>query len=232
MPTRNETARLPATLRAIAAYQAAQGLSIEVVIADDGSTDGTLAFAQSLSMPFPIRAVRAHPHRGPGAAARAGVAQAGGKLVLFSDADGPVPFTEIERLKAKLDEGYDVAAGSRVLDERRLLVPQPPHRIWMGKIWRRCTEAAVPTGIQDTQCGFKLFTRAAAKDIFVGLLSSGFGFHVETLWRAQKLGYRVAEVPVYWRDIEGSRIRLVRDPLHMLMELTAVATRDRFERRP
>ena len=228
MPTLNEIERLPATLRALVEYQASRALSIEVIIADDGSSDGTRSFARSFPAPFPIEVVSASHVRGPGAATKAGVAIARGDQVLFSDADGPVPFSEADRLRAKLNGGCDVVAGSRVVDHARLLVAQPVHRVWMGRIWRRCAEAAVPTGVRDTQCGFKLFTRRAAKHIFRGLQSAGFGFHVEALWRAQKLGYRVEEVPVYWSDVEGSKIRILRDPLHMLAELTAVAAKDKL----
>ena len=181
-----------------------------------------------------IRVVASDIRRGPGNAVRRGVLAAVGKRILISDADGPVPFEDTMLLWKALDRGVDLAAGSRVKDPAKLIQSQPGHRVIMGKVWRAITGQMVPTGIRDTQCGFKLFNRACAQDVFSAMNSNGFGFHVEALFRAQRGGYAVQEIPVRWKDISGSKVNLVRDPIIMLGEIFKIAAsakvKDRFGR--
>lgn len=227
IPTWNEAHRLPITLRKIATFQGEFPGQVEVIIADDGSTDNTCDTAQSQCPSLRIRILRTGRRRGPGHAVRRGVLEAHGQWILISDADGPVPFEDTMVLWRAIQAGADFATGSRVKDPGTVLHPQPYHRVVMGKIWRRVTQVIVPTGIQDTQCGFKLLKRQCAREIFGGLESNGFGFHVEALFRACRQGYRVEEVPVRWKDVGGSKVNLIKDPVVMLGEILKIALRDR-----
>lgn len=227
IPTWNESHRLPVTLRKIAAFQSQFPGALEVIIADDGSTDNTCEAALSECPSLRVRILSNGRRRGPGHAVRRGVLEAHGEWVLISDADGPVPFEDTMVLLEAIQAGADFATGSRVKDPGSVLQPQPYHRVIMGKVWRRVTQTIVPTGIEDTQCGFKLIKQECAREVFGGLESNGFGFHVEALFRARRQGYRVEEVPVRWKDVGGSKVNLIRDPVLMLAEILKIALRDR-----
>src|SRR5207249_4307387 len=151
-------ARLPETLRAAAALSERGG--IEIVVADDGSRDATAAVALAAAPGLRVNVLRLPP-RGPGAAARAGVLAARGDRILVCDADGAVPFTELRALTQPLDRGFAVAIGCRI--DALLAAPRPLHRLWLGRVWRALVGTATPLQYSDTQCGFKLFTRRAAR---------------------------------------------------------------------
>ena len=228
IPSWNEAHRLPATLKRIHAFQEAVGTHLEVIVADDGSSDDTCQAALSACQGLQVKVLSAGGRRGPGHAVKRGVLAAKGNYILISDADGPVPFEDTMVLWDALRAGADFAAGSRVKDPRSVLQPQPYHRIVMGKVWRRVTQAIVPTGIQDTQCGFKLMKRQCAHSIFQALESNGFGFHVEALFLAHQQGFKVEEHPVRWKDVGGSKVNLIKDPLVMLGEIFKIAARAKW----
>lgn len=231
IPAHNEAARLPATLARIVELRRATGHALEVVVVDDGSTDDTVALAEAAAPELPLRALRFASPRGPGAAVRAGMLAAKGARVLISDADGPVPFEDLAPLWRALDEGFELAAGSRRLRPGSVELPQPLHRIAMGRAWSRLVRWLAPTAVRDTQCGFKLFTREAAHAIAARAQIDGFVFHVEMLLLAEALGLAVCEVPVRWRDVPGSKIHLVRDPASMLVDLIRLARKHERQRR-
>ncbi len=227
MPARNEAARLPDTLAAIGNEPLLRRLSLEVLIADDGSEDDTLQIATRAPSELNVRLLPSSNRPGVGHAVRGGVLAAQGERVLICDADGAVPFSCLDLLWEALDHGFDVAAGSRRLLAGSVEVPQPAHRIAIGKVWGKLVRHLTHPGVQDTQCGFKLFTRAAAQRVFSAARCKSFAFHVEALLLAQHAGLLVAEVPVRWRDVPGSKIRLRRDPTLMAAELAALAWRTR-----
>jgi dolichyl-phosphate beta-glucosyltransferase len=139
--------------------------------------------------------------------------------VLFTDADLSAPIAEAAKLRAKLADGYEVAIGSRRLEHSDVQIRQPWLRGLAGRAFTGFVSASLLPGIHDSQCGFKAFQRQAAEAIFRLQRLDGFGFDVEVLWLARRLGYRVVEVPVVWRDDPESHIRLVRDSLGMLVDL-------------
>ena len=208
--------------------------TIEIVLVDDGSDDATLArFREFESETTSVRVqVLANAHRGKGFAVRAGVLAANGDAILFSDADLSAPLCEATKLLAALDAGADLAVGSRegagAQRER-----EPSYRHLMGRGFNRLVQALLVPGIQDTQCGFKLFTRAAAQGIFTRLRRYGpdapivvgpmvTAFDVEVLFVARKLGYRISEIPVHWVHAEGSKVQPVRDAFRMARDVLSV----------
>jgi dolichyl-phosphate beta-glucosyltransferase len=160
-----------------------------------------------------------------------------GNRQLFTDADGATPITELERLERALHSGAEIAVGSRSLAARRpeFTVDARWHRTLLGNAFNGIVRAVGITGIADTQCGFKLFERAVAQDLFSVSCVNGYGFDLELLYVAQRRGYRIAEVPVNWSDQPGSKVRFMRDGLAMLRELITIhrnATKGFYSDRP
>ncbi len=227
IPAFNEERRLPAYLAGIMAYLEKQPLSFEVVIVDDGSIDGTAAMVEKLAERTPpVRLIRHPRNRGKGQAVKTGMLTATGKLRLFADADGATPIAEVERLKKAIDCGADVAIGSRALRDDALIVRTRLHRKLMGTIFNFVVRTLTVKGINDTQCGFKLFTANAADTVFPLQRIEDFGFDVELLYICRRKGLRIAEVPVNWTDIPGTKVKLVRDSLRMLKDVVKIRFND------
>ncbi len=211
IPAYNEETRLPASLGAIAAYLAARPSAprVEVLVVDDGSADATAARAEEAARrhSLALRVLRLGSNRGKGAAVRAGCLEAAGGLVLVSDADFSTPVYEWEKLAAA---GVPVAIGSRALDEALVKERQAFFRQAMGKLFNRLVRLVAVPGIRDTQCGFKLFSREAAREIFSRTKVDRFAYDVEALLLARQLGYAIAEVPVLWFNSADSRVTLFR----------------------
>ncbi len=227
IPAFNEERRLPAYLAGIMTYLEKQPLPFEVVIVDDGSIDGTAAMVEKLAERTPhVRLVRHPRNRGKGQAVKTGMLTATGKLRLFADADGATPIAEVERLKKAVDCGADVAIGSRALRDDTLIVRTRLHRKLMGTIFNFVVRTLTVKGINDTQCGFKLFTANAADTVFPLQRIEDFGFDVELLYICRRKGLRIAEVPVNWTDIPGTKVKLVRDSLRMLKDVVKIRFND------
>jgi len=220
IPAYNERDRLPRTALETILWCRSNHLTYEVLIVDDGSQDDTLAIGELLERHDPHTKCLACPHKGKGAAVRMGMLNAHGQYVLFMDADGATPLTEIPRLLAEVAKGFDVAIGSRVLQQPgEVTVETSLHRKLIGRVFAFFVNVFAVSGIADTQCGFKLFKSEASKRIFVEQKLEGFAFDVEILFIAKRLGLLVSEVPVNWRNQSGSKVNLVRDSVAMLWDL-------------
>ena len=220
VPAFNEERRIGPTLERIAAYLAAQPYAAEVIVVDDGSTDLTVPRAEAaLRGGPPFRILSRAVNRGKGAAVRDGVLAAAGEFILYSDADLSTPVEQVETFWPEVDAGADVVIGSRAMPGSDIRVRQAVVRETMGKVFNLLVRFLVMRGYRDTQCGFKLLRAAAAKDVFSRLRIEGFSFDVEVLWLCRKLGYRVRQVPVCWRNSPESRVRLIRGSLEMLRDL-------------
>ncbi|PYQ04057.1 MAG: glycosyl transferase family 2 [Acidobacteria bacterium] len=209
VPALNEEDRLPRTLERIASHLTRRGRDYEVLVVDDGSRDRTAARAESAG----ATVLRNETNRGKGFAVRRGMLAARGARRLMTDADLSTPIEELDRLCARMDEGHDVVVGSRALPGSRIEVRQPWYRENSGRLFNVFVRALAVPGVMDTQCGFKLFSAAAARDVFSAARLDGFSFDVEALFLARKKGYRIAEVPVVWRNDAASRVSLVRGVL-------------------
>lgn len=228
IPAYNEEKRIRPTLAKIAQFLPECDFQSEVIVVSDGSTDDTVKVAESFGRIIPqLKVVDRQENRGKGYSVAEGVTLARGEYILFSDADLSTPIEDFYLLKAKLDEGYSVAIGSRDLPESNVAVAQPWYRRFMGLVFRTLVSALTVKGFKDTQCGFKAFTQLAAKDIFSRLTIDGFGFDVEALYIADKLGYRIAEVPVTWVNSTESKVNVITDPIKMFADLLVIRHRHR-----
>lgn len=224
IPAYNEEGRLPGTLRQVLSYLASQALTFEILAVDDGSTDRTSELVKQLAARDERVRLLCLPHRGKGAAVRAGMLAAEGEQVLFCDADLSHPVEELTRLPALLD-GAQIAIASREGSGARR-IDEPFYRHLMGRAFNALVRLLAVPGIQDTQCGLKCFTRAAAQELFRRQTIESFGFDVEILFLARKLGYRVVEVPVTWRHVPASRVDPLRDTFRMLRDVLRVRLND------
>jgi dolichyl-phosphate beta-glucosyltransferase len=219
IPAFNEAHRLPPYLHEVVGFLEGRGEPWEVIVVDDGSTDGTAAVVRELAEHQPgVRLLPFGRNRGKGAAVRAGMLAARGAFRLFTDADGATPIAELKRLEAALGSGIDVVIGSRALPSPAVAVRTRRHRVVAGRVFNWLVARLGVRGIADSQCGFKLFTAAAAERLFEALETSGFAFDVELLLRAQKAGYQVVEVAVNWADQEGSKVGVLTTGPGMLLE--------------
>lgn len=231
MPAYNEEERLPATLAALDAYYRAQPYPWDVVVVSDGSTDGTERLVETFAETHPGFSLLGYmPNRGKGHAVRVGMLRARGDLILFCDADLATPQEETEKLLAHIQQGAQIAIGSRPLKESRLEIRQPWYREVLGRVFNKAVQMLAAKGIDDTQCGFKLFTRDAAQETFRRCKLDGFSFDLEALMIARDLGLRIDEVPVRWRHQEGSKVVLLRDGPRMLRDLVGLRIRGRNAR--
>jgi dolichyl-phosphate beta-glucosyltransferase len=207
VPAYNEAARLPPTLQRLRDWLVTSRSSHEIVVVDDGSTDGTAEAARAAGGDRLVL-LRHAPNRGKGYAVRRGMLAATGARRLMTDADMSTPIEELPRLMAELDRGADVAIGSRAVPGARIEIRQPAYREAMGRVFNRLVQVLLLPGLHDTQCGFKLFSALAAEAAFGRTRLDGFSFDVEALYVARRRGLRIAEVPVVWRNDAASRVSL------------------------
>jgi glycosyltransferase involved in cell wall biosynthesis len=227
IPVYNEIARIPATLPQMIQYLESREETHEVIVVDDGSRDGTAAWVEEFCRQNrSARLIRLPVNRGKGCAVRTGMMSAVGEYVLFTDADLSAPIAEASRLLNPLQNGYDVAIGSRGLNSEWIEIHQSRIRENAGKVFNLCLRAITGLPFRDTQCGFKAFRTQAARRIFALQTIDRFGFDAEILYLARKLGYRTVEVPVHWAHSEGTKVRMWRDGVRMATDLLKIRWND------
>jgi dolichyl-phosphate beta-glucosyltransferase len=226
IPAFDEELRLPTTLSATADYFLSRNEDFELLVVDDGSRDGTakvVSHFQTENPQLKVRCLSYGGNRGKGYAVRFGMLEAQGDLRLFCDADLATPIQEYDvLLKQMTAQSAAIAIGSRPLKNSNLLVHQPWFREQAGRMFNRAVQMLAIPGIADTQCGFKMFTADAAKDVFSRAKLDGFAFDIEALLIASRLGYSIVEVPIRWSHKDGSKVSLVRDGIKMLRDLSTV----------
>jgi glycosyltransferase involved in cell wall biosynthesis len=221
IPAYNEQARLPFTLSEIEAYLCRERIDCEVIVVDNGSSDATSVVAQQASIRFGGLRLLRTDRRGKGLAVRTGVLAARGDTIIFADADLSWSVDDLSRFMALTDERTPIVIGSREGHGARR-IGEPGYRHLMGRVFNRVVQALAVPGIEDSQCGFKSLRREAAQAIFGRQRIDGFGFDVEVLYLARRLGYAVQVVPLRWEHKQNSRVGPIRDTLLMLSDVLRV----------
>jgi dolichyl-phosphate beta-glucosyltransferase len=233
VPAYNEARRLPKLLATLArqgdVIAASAGMSLaEVIVVDDGSSDGTATLVDPAALGGRVRLVRLGRNHGKGAAVRTGVLAARAERVLVSDTDLSAPLEQLPLLAGPLDAGADIAMGSRGLPESRVVVHQPRYRELMGNSFNWALRLLLRLPYRDTQCGFKLFRLESTRVLFEQQRLEGFAYDVELCLLAREHGLRVVEVPIEWWNSEDTRVPLLGGSARMgidLLRLTARAWR-------
>lgn len=220
LPAYNEASRIAATIRAAQEYLDSLNEPWELIVVDDGSSDGTLDSIRSCGdQSSRLRVITYHPNRGKGYAVRQGVLASQGRFVAFSDVDMSAPLTEFAKLFKALEDGYDVAIGSRAAKGAELEKHQPLYRELGGKSLNLVIRLLAVHGIHDTQCGFKLFRGDLARRIFGMCFVNRWGFDVEVLYLARRMGCEIAEIGVKWSHGEDSKLRPFRAALGVIRDI-------------
>jgi len=224
VPMFNEEKRIGNLLPGLIKFCRQSIRSYEIILVDDGSVDGTVAKARSLAKGGNARIVLNGVNRGKGAAVKAGFKAAGGDKMIFMDADGSIKPGEVARMLPLLDKN-DIVYGTRISEGARITRPQPASRVIAGKTFNMLVNLMFGINVYDTLCGFKGFRRKAAKQLTEKLESDRFEFDVEMFVHARRLGCSMAELPITWMDVKGSKLNIMRDPLRMLVSLLKLKLR-------
>lgn len=232
IPVYNEAPRLPASLATLTEeLRARAGDDWEVVLVDDGSSDGSGPLIDELAAADPrVTALHHEANRGKGAAVRTGVLATRGELVLFLDADMSTPIETLGPFLEALQAGADVVVGNRKSREATIERWQPPIRTWLGLGFSRLANAMTGLRISDYTCGFKLFRGEAARTLFEATETPRWSFDVEVLARAARAGLTVQEIPVRWSHVDATNVRVLRDIVTSFWEVLVI--RRRLGRRP
>ena len=211
-------------MESIHAYLVGRQLRAEVIVVDDGSTDGTTKLVEDLCQQYPeLRLLPNGRNRGKGFSVRHGMLEARGDITLFTDADLSAPIEEADKLFAALRDGHcDGAIGSRAVDRSLIEVHESRSRELAGIIFNRIVRWVTGLDFADTQCGFKAFRRERARVIFEQQRTDGFGFDPEILFLARRHGLCVVEVPVRWSHDSVTKVNVVADGTWMFLDLLAI----------
>lgn len=222
IPAYNEEKRLPQTFDRIRDYLRGRSCTVEIIVVDDGSSDGTVRLVETTKAHWPeLRLVKNPGNRGKGYSVRHGMLEARGNVVLFTDADLSAPIEEADKLLVALTK-HDVAIGSRAMDRSLIEVRQPWYRETIGIIFNGVVRVVLGLPFADTQCGFKAFRGGSSRIIFEQQRIERFGFDPELLFLARRHGLTVAEVPVRWANDLATRVDAVRDGLAMFFEMFTI----------
>ena len=218
LPAYNEERRLPRTLEQIFSFLREQTYQAEVLIVENGSTDRTFAIAQEFAEKHTNVHVIQEQLPGKGNAVRSGMLQAQGSYCFMCDADLSMPIQELNKFLPESLGEFDVAIASREI-EGAVRYHEPDYRHLGGRLVNLAIRVLILPGLQDTQCGFKCFRREVAADLFRYQTLPGWSFDIELLFLARVRGYDIREVPILWYFDPDTKLRAVKDALHMLRDI-------------
>ena len=209
VPSYNEERRIAKTLREINKYISLQSYDSEIIVVSDGSKDKMVEVVKGMMSEIKnLRVIDNKENHGKGYVVRQGMLEAQGDYRLFTDADNSTSIDQVEKMWPEFEKGYDVVSGSRDIKGAVLDPPQPWYRRRIGDIFNLFVQVVVGLwGIWDTQCGFKGFTRKSVEDVFPRCKIDRFAFDPEILIVARKLGYKIKEVPVTWKNDLESKVK-------------------------
>lgn len=226
IPAYNESERLPGPLGKVLDFIGSSGLNAEVIVVDDGSSDGTANSAESLFEKYPeisSNVIRYKQNRGKGFAIKTGLLKAAADVALFTDADLSTPIEEMSKLTDPIRAGeFDLTFGSRALDRSLIGTHQPWTREQGGRVVNLIIRTMSGLQFADTQCGFKAFNMQKFRPLLDVMTIDRFGFDIEFLFVANYHGLRLAEIPVRWNDVAGSKVSPFRDTRRMVGELRQI----------
>lgn len=209
IPSYNEAERIPSTLIDIDKKLSSAPYSYEIVVVNDGSRDNTSEVVSKMSGAIKnLRLIDNKENKGKGGVVRQGMLEAKGKIRLFTDADNSTSVDQFNSMIPFFEKGYDVVIGSRVIKGAKLDPPESLFRQIAGRGLNLVVQALLLPGIWDSQCGFKAFTAEAASRVFGYSRVIGWGFDVEVLSLAKRLGYKIAQVPVHWINDANSHVKM------------------------
>jgi dolichyl-phosphate beta-glucosyltransferase len=236
-PTYNESDKISSSITQITHFMRAFTDSFEIIISDDGSKDNTVQIIENMKEDIPELILLKNPHKGKGATVWAGFDIAQGEFIYLADADLSAPIDEIKKLLVWIQENdFDIAIASREGHGSKR-IDEPFYRHFMGRVFNLVVQVFALPGIQDSQCGFKLFNKKTAREIFSRLKIYGSeapeiqdaylgAFDVEVLYLAKKLGYKVKEVPVTWTYVKTSRLNPIKDSVKMALDVLKIRVND------
>jgi len=210
IPAYNEEKRLPKTLTEIDKYLRKQFYDYEIIVVNDGSKDRTAEIVRKLAKEIKnLRLIDNKANHGKGFVVRQGLLKAQGRYRLFTDADNSTSIDQVEKMWPEFEKGYDIVIGSRDIKGAILDPPQPWLRRLVGDTFNLLVQLILGLwGFRDTQCGFKGFTEKAAKDILPKCKINRFAFDPEILIIGKKMGYKIKEIPIYWKATPTTAVKL------------------------
>lgn len=220
MPAYNEEKRLPKTLKEVDEYLKTQNYDYEILVVDDGSKDNTVEIVKSLQSEIKnLKIISYKVNRGKGYAVRFGLLEAQGEYRLLTDADNSTSLDQIEKMWPEFYKGFDVVIGSRDVEGAVSDPPQPAFRVFTGDVFMYLRKIIVGLWeIDDTQCGFKVFSAKCVKEVFPKGKIDRFAFDPEILILAKRAGFKIKEVPIYWKNDLDSKVKF-KSMVKMLIDL-------------
>ena len=234
IPAYNEAARLPGNLEQIHTFLASQPFTSEIIVVENGSTDGTFEIVEGLQKKIGNLKVLHENTPGKGWAVRQGILAAAGEYRFICDADLSMPIEEVTRFLPPVLQNAPIAIASREAPSA-VRYDEPEYRHLIGRAFNTLVRLILLPGLQDTQCGFKCFRADAAEKVFPLLTIRGWTFDVEALFIARRLGFTITEIPIPWRYHSHSRVKVLRDSLQMGMDLIKIrlnAIKGQYHARP
>lgn len=222
IPAFNEEGRIGKSLERILDFFRSGPHSYELIVVDDGSQDRTVEIARQIAPEKNVHVIQKGKNSGKGAAIQSGMIRARGKYTIFSDADLSVPIETLPLLVSELENGCDVAIGSRQKTGAVIEIHQSPYREFMGKVYTKLANRILGLRISDFTCGFKGFRGEVARDLFSRQRVFGWSFDAEILYLAKRKNYSVVEIPVRWRDDRRTKVKLWRDVFTSFFELLKI----------
>lgn len=218
IPAHNEEKRLPIAFKKIDSFLKKQKYSYEVVVVENGSRDKTSEVAREFSKTHPYVKLMEVKTRGKGLAVQQGMLAAKGEFRFICDSDLSMPIEELPKFLPPKTKGFDVMIGTREGKGARR-VGEPFKRHFIGRVFNLIIKLTILPGFEDTQCGFKMFSSEAAKELFSIQKLNGIGFDIELIFLAKKKGYKIKEIPILWYFDADSRMKLVQDSMKAIAEI-------------